>query len=315
LVPKSPTDYDPRIQAKVDKGDLENMVRLAFIAEALFPGESRVSAASRPEIVRHILELAGEDPYWHPTSARGGVPADGDPFTTAYVLFALRRYEDPRGEFRHYRSWLAQQLKTKSAVRARPDLVALIGLALIPDGVDPEEPAAIDQCKEELAAWSGRETIVLNRPLFHGFNLGEWTDYTFLHPEIVAALFLLRAGNPRSTRRYVAKVVGEVVENVKSHGYFEGQPGMGATVDQFWASKLLAEFQQINADPTRRQILLPVTVIRGWMRWLVVAVAAPIFALVVVFTSNPAWGAVGAVVGGVVIPMLINIIVNWAGNS
>ncbi len=318
LIPASLADYDPRIAAKVEKGDFKNMVRLAFIAEALLPGESRISAANRPPIVSDILILARQDPFWHPTSALNDAPADGDPFTTAYLLYALRRYEDPPGEFRKFRAWLAGQLKARSAIRARPDLVGLIGLALVPDAEDPDQPASIDeavkQCQEELERWNHREpAIILDRPLFHGFNLGKWTDYTFLHPEVVAAMFLLRTSNPRPTRRYVAEVTGELVENVKRRGYFEGQPSMAATVDQFWASKLFKEFQETYADSARRHILLPVLIATGRWRWLLVLVIVIVFIAAAILTSSPTL-ALAAVVG-IMATAAIPTVVNWAGRE
>lgn len=313
LIPESRTDYEPRIEAKVRKGDFENMIRLAFIAEALLPGRARVAKGDRPEIVADILCFAHGDPFWHPTSASSGSPPEGDPFTTAYVLYALRRYEDPIGEFRDHRTWLADQLETRAAVRARPDLLALIGLALLPEDDDPSEPnrvrAAVKRSQEELDQWQQHEPgIVLDRPLFHGFNLGDRTDYTFLHPEIVASLFLLRANNPRRTRRYVAHVARELVENIERHGYFEGQPGMAATVDQLWASKLLDAFHRTHADPTRRHILRPLLIVTSRMRWLVVAVVVAGFAIGAVLTSNLAIAAAFAVISGAI----VNILVNWA---
>jgi hypothetical protein len=322
LIPEARTGYDPRIAEKVEKpkSDFKNMIRLAFIAEALRPGERQISAAERPEIVKDILTFSQGDPYWHSTSALGqGPPPRGDVFTTAYVLYALRRYEHPIGELRHYRTWLANELDTRADVRARPDLVALIGLALIPEETDPQEPQQIattrKRCVQELDHWRQQEPgILLERPLFHGFNLGEWTDYTFLHPEIVASLFLLRASNPRPTRRYVADVTSELVQNVKRREYFEGQPGMAATVDQMWASKLLDAFYKTNADPTRRHVLRPVLIATARMRWIVVAVAVAAFAVVAAATGSPETGGITAAIA-VLIAAAINFLVNWASQS
>lgn len=317
LIPEARTHYDHRIAEKVQKRDFENLIRLAFIAEALLPGRTRVPTNERPEIVKEIVAFSHGDPYWHPTSALDGArPAEGDPFTTAYVLYALRRYEDPIGELRDYRTWLGEQLETRARVRARPDLVALIGLALIPEEPDREEPVqvatAVERCQKELDQWQQHEPgIVLDRPLFHGFNLGEWTDYTFLHPEIVASLFLLRANNPRPTRRYVAHVTRQLVENIEKHDYFEGQPGMAATVDQMWASKLLDTFHRTQADPTRRHILRPLLIATARMRWLVVVAAVIAFAVVAKLTSSLAI-ATGV---AVVISAAVSVIVNWASKG
>jgi hypothetical protein len=317
LIPEERTHYDPRIEDKVEKGDFKNLIRLSFIAEALCPGQATIAASARPDIVRDLLSFSRGDPYWHPRSALDGPrPREGDPFTTAYVLYTLRRYEDPPGELQSFRLWLAKQLETRAAVRSRPDLLGLIGLALTPDEPDPAEPhqigAAIDRCKRELHAWQQHEPgIVLDRPLFHGFNLGDWTDYTFLHPEIVASLFLLRVDNPRPTRRYVAHVTRALIDNIARHDCFEGQPGMAATVDQMWASKLLDAFHRTHADPTRRHILRPLLIATGRMRWVIVALVVSACAIVAAVTGSPATGGIGAVLA-VIIAAAINIAVNWA---
>jgi hypothetical protein len=317
LLPRDRNAFDPRLQKKVDKGDLQNIIRLAFVAEALEPGRDDIPAGDRPPIVSEIVALARGEPYWSPTSAVRGAPqAEGDVFTTAYVLYALRRYENPIGELRAHRLWLASQLEGQRKVRVRPDLVALVGLAMLPRAKDPHDPQPIkdglERCKQELLGWQRREpSIVLHRPLFQGFNFGSFNDYVFLHPEIVASLFLLQAGSPRRTRRFVAHVVGELVENIEDHGYFEGRPGMGATVDQMWGSQLLDVFYEIHAEEHRRHLLMPPWIATARMRWIVVIAAAVGFALVAFATSSLAGGAAGAG-AGVVISLAMAMLIAWA---
>ncbi len=317
LLPRDRAKFDSALQPKVNKGDLQNVIRLAFVAEALEPERDSVPTADRPPIVSEIFDLARDEPFWAPTSAvAGAAQADGDVFSTAYVLYALRRYEQPIGELRAHRLWLATQLRTQRKVRTRPDLVALVGLALLPRNSDPENPQPIQdgiaRCRSELIAWQRREPgIVLHRPLFHGFNFGRFTDYVFLHPEIIAALFLLQAGSPRRTRRYVAHVVRDLVENIEDHDYFEGRPGMGATVDQMWASKLLHLFYGTYSDEHRRHLLLPPWIATGRMRWIAVVAAVIGFAVVAASTNSAAGGAVGAGVG-VVISLAMAVLIAWA---
>lgn len=314
LLPESRTQVDPLLRPKVAKGDLENMIRLAFIAEALAPDRELIPRDSRPDLVAEIYGLAEEGRFWAPRSAYGPV-SEGDPFTTAYVLYCLGRYEDPEGELRKHRLWLAEQMQTRSAVRQRPDLVALIGLALIPRREDPEEPRqiqdALDRCQQELRNWSREESIALDRPLFQGFNMGDSTDYTFLHPEIMASLFFLRTNNPWRTRRYVARVTQELILNVDRRGYFEGQPGMAATVDQMWASKLLFEFNRTYNDEARRHILFPVLVASSRSRWLVVLAMGIIGIVAVVLTEDPKYGALAAAIAWLA-GTLASIAAEWA---
>jgi hypothetical protein len=319
LVPTSTTDYDPQIRAKVDKGDFQNLIRLGFIAEALEPDRREISKDHRPQIVQHILDVSAGEPFWESQSAiPDNTPRNGDPFTTAYVVYALRRYEDPPGELRAQRTWLARQIETRVSVRRRMDLLALIGLALSPVREDPGEPTQIfdarKRCIAELTQWSRNEAIVLDRPLFNGFNLGSTTDYTFLHPEILASLYLLSVGNPIPTRRYVAKVTLSVVENVKQRGYFEGQPGMGATVDQLWAARLLDSFQRTYADESRRHVLFPIWLASSRHRWWVVVVGIVIGAAIVWLTSSPAFGVLGLVVSWI-LAALANVAVAWASEG
>ncbi len=317
LIPTDRSAPDPRLQSKVRKGDLQNVIRLAFIAEALTPGRTSVPKAERPPIVGEIFDLARGQPYWSPTSAVDGDSlSEGDVFTTSYVLYALRRYEDPVGELRPHRLWLASQLKSRRVVRSRPDLVALLGLAMLSVRPDPQAPGplteALESCKQELKTWQRSEpSLVLHRPLFHGFNFGAFTDYVFLHPEIVAALFLLKAGNPRPTRRYVINVVVDLVANIDRHGYFEGRPGMGATVDQMWASQLLHSFHTTHADEHRRHLVVPPLVATSRMRWIVVVAAALSAAALAAITNSVAGAAAGAG-AAVLISVLLAVLISWA---
>jgi hypothetical protein len=314
LIPRDRTTYDARLQPKVDKGDFQNIIRLAFVAEALEPARDHIALGERPPIVQDILACSGGQPHWNATSAVSGAPpGEGDVFTTAYVLYALRRYEDPPGELREYRIWLANQLMTRRDIRSQPDVVALVGLALHTRRPDPHDPqpvrAAIERCREELLRWQARAKIVLDRPLFHGFTFIRWTDYVFMHPEIVASLFFLQIDNPRSSRRFVARVVEGLVENIDEHHYFEGRPGMGATVDQLWASRLLDAFYRANAEQTRRHILMPPLIATRRTRWILIVVALVVFAGLSAIIG-PAGGAAGAAIA-VLIAAVINVLVAW----
>jgi hypothetical protein len=128
-----------------------------------------------------------------------------------------------------------------------------------------------------------------------------------MHPEIVASLFLLAIGNPRPSRRFVARVVEELVENVDEHRYFEGRPGTGATVDQLWASRLLDAFYRTNADPTRGHILMPPLIATSRTRWILIVVAIVVFAGLSAITG-PAAGAAGAAIA-VLVAAAINVLV------
>ncbi len=254
------------VKAADPKYDLQNIFRLAAIAEARGAAQAGTNPIGEwPQIVGLIFGLA-EDSHWHPRSAiPGGQGQGGEAVTTAFVLHALRRYESPDHLFNEYRAWLAHQLLNDSKLRARPDYVALVGLALDPAApvphVDQEEVQALARCRQELLTWRKSErSLVINRPQFEGYQLGTTTDYLMLNPEVMAALFFLRRGNPKPARKFVANTTREVVRNVERHDGFEGQLGMVPTVDQEWAARLCHLFMATYRDSNTQHALRPVRI-------------------------------------------------------
>lgn len=280
LLPEDVEDLDglhPAVRAKAagTKRDLQSVVRLAFIAEALAADKpGTIIPAPHPPLVRYIFSLARNGQAWNPRSAQPGGRDDyGQATTTAYILHALRRYEDDSARFRPVRAWLARQLLGDATLRARPDYLALIGLALTAplwDNDNPQDVAtALRLCHRELLAWRKREgrSLVVDRPLFEGYQLGRSTDYLIFNPELMAALFFLRNDNPRPARRFVAAVTRELEWNVQANRGFEGQLGLMATVDQEWAARLLHLFGATYDDPARRHLLVPGPLATRAGRW------------------------------------------------
>lgn len=312
LLPEDVRDADalhPAVQAKAaePKCDLQNIIRLAFVAEALAAGKpGTIVQAPHPPIIEHILALARHGRCWNPRSAQpGGRDLDGHAVTTAYVLHALRRYEDDHTRYRPIRAWLARQLLNDALLRARPDYVALVGLALTApewDNGNPEDVrSAVERCRETLMAWRRKErSLVVNRPLFAGYQLGQNTDYLLFNPELLAALFFLRLGNPRPSRRFVAAVARDVGENALLNQGFEGQLGTLPTIDQEWACRLLHLFAATYQDPSRRHILLPGRLTNRAVRWgvfvgLVLLLAGTLLAVGVDFRTGVLVFVAGAV--------------------
>jgi hypothetical protein len=279
LLPPDVSDVNalhPAVQRKAGppKHDLGNIIRLASIAEALGADKpGTVIHAPHPSLVDHIFSLARNGQSWNPRSAQPGYEtADGHAVTTAFVLHALRRYEDDHTRFRPIRVWLARQLLNDAMLRARPDYLALVGLALTAPEWDSDNPedvrAALTRCEEQLLAWRRRErTLVINRPLFEGYQLGATTDYLIFNPELMAALLFLRSDNPRPARRFVAAVTRELSRNVQANHGFEGQLGMVPVVDQEWASRVLQLFAATYKDKSRRHLLLPGRLTSRLVRW------------------------------------------------
>jgi hypothetical protein len=298
------------LEAKRAKWDFENLMRLAFIAESHALGHT-VALEHRPPIVRHILDCAHGRHYWDVDSAVSGFsPGEGDVFTTALVLHALRSFEDPAGELGVYRVWLATQLTTSSLVRSRPHLVALIGLALQSAHPDPQQSQLVrdglERCEVELLKWRRDEdVVVVDRPAFEGYSLsqGHGTDYTFVNAEIVAALFFLRQGSPVAARRFVLAVTDRVYKNVQRHGAFQGQPGMKPTVDQLWSARLLGLVVEMHRR--HGNLLVPRFGSLPWVRGGVLGLMVVIAVCISIVTGSGVAG-VGALAAGVVVTVGLN---------
>lgn len=315
LLPESTEDPDPRIQPKIDRGHLKDIIRLAAIAESLRPSEPQVSPMLRPKIVGTILECAHGQAFWHPAmAAAGNAPTKGDPVATAFIVHALRRYEDPAGVgFRDQRSWLADELLKRSQVRARPHAVALIGLALQPLSKDPNPPAnvnkALEKCRLTLLDWRRQERgLVVNRPIFHGYQLDGQTEYVLLNPELLAALFFLRLGNPYKARSFTLSVAAAVTMNVETHEGFEGQPGATPTVDQMWAVKLLRTLSEMNEDPGRKALLRPRLASVIQVHWWTVIAIIVVLTLVVGLTSQWGLGVIAAFLASSVVNVVVALV-------
>ena len=213
---------------------------------------------------------------------------------TAWTLVCLRRFEDPIGtEFEPHRRWLAARVLDSSEVKERIHYAALVGIALTPPQLPPHESKRIEEarvaCDRQIRDWrrQRRGPVEVSRPVFEGFNLGRATDYTFLNPEVLASLYLMRRGNPKPTRRFVLKVIGEIQANVPDQRGFVGQIGMEATVDQVWAAQALHQFRAIQQDAGRRKTLRPpLAPTRRWTAIMLLSGAVALGALVLSITDS-----------------------------
>lgn len=312
-LPESVETADPRYQAKRNKGDFENVVKLAFIADGLRPNRTDVVEAETPEIVEQILDRTVENKYW---SAR----LDGDNdryykervFPTAYVVLTLGRYEKARKsvQFQNAQNWLAHIVVNDSKLND-PAHSALIGLALHNRGRShiersPQIQRAIEKCRTQIVNW-GRDTksVPVDRPVFFGFTLGTRTDYVFLSPEILGSIFLLQLDSPADGRLFVLRTIDALTENVLRNQGFSAQNGVMSAVDQMWAMRLISEFRSVHdADkghlrliPSRFQALFLMT-----LRARAIALSALVLIGVVLglLVANSFWeGLVGGAVAGI----------------
>jgi hypothetical protein len=265
-LPSDATTGDERFAQKRQKGDFENIIKLAFIADALCPGIDDVTTADTPAIVHEIVHRAVNEQFWSSRARSDDARFMKERiFPTAYVLLVLQRYQAARSDptYQKARVWLAERVVHDEGLDT-PANNALIGLALL----DQHETAgarqgvvaaALERCKTRLQAWATKQKIiVIDRPVFYGFSLGARNDYCFLHPEILASLLFLRLGNSRRTRSFVLRVMRCLTDNIIGAHGFIGQNGVMSSVDQMWAMRLISEFraQHDGADGPRR--LLPI---------------------------------------------------------
>jgi hypothetical protein len=264
-LPADISTTDSRFEHKRSKGDFENIIKLAFIADALEPHDDDV-ADQPPPVVSTILSLAVNKEFWSSRVATDKARLNKERiFPTACILLVLQRYRAARGDsvYKDARLWLAERVVQDHALDT-PANNALIGLALLdrhetkdarPHGI----ATALQSCEDRLLEWTdSQRTIVIDRPIFYGFSLGTRTDYSFLHPELLTALFLLRRGNPPKGRAYVLRVMKHLTDNIINHNGFVGQNGVMSSVDQMWAMRLIAEFRAVRDSDDGRQRLLPV---------------------------------------------------------
>lgn len=265
VLPTSTAEADELLSPKRAKGDLENVLKLAFIVDALVPYRQNVVRSETPAMVEELLALAVDGTYW---CAR--VPDDANRalkervFPTAYVLYVLSRFEAARDHstFQASREWLAQTLVSDQRLIA-PEYVSMIGLALqrsvVHSSVTPSlVQTALDRVRAVLLNWCARGKLAgAERPTFIGFGLGDRTDYLFLSPEILAALFFLRDGNPEKSKSFVLHTVDSIATEVLEQGGVMLGSSHMSTVDQLWAMRLLTEFRRVFDEPRGRQDLAP----------------------------------------------------------
>jgi len=296
----------PLLQAQKDRGELGNIIRLASVAEALdLNRPDTIPRADWPPLVKTIVELRGTNPWWSSESAslNGSVQTAGSPFVTAFVVHALRRYECDR-IFDDARRWLVPHLGD-AAIKRRLDITALIGLALLGRGTrstDTEIQDGINRCQELIIERRGRSRrVVIDRPVFIGYAVDGRTDYAFLNPEMLAALFLMRSEQPVAGRPFVLRAIRETTTHVSSGKAFETEFGGEATVEQLWTVRLLREYRRRADSRELRPSLRPRFFLTlGVMFALIVAVSLLAVGLVLIFADDTGGGIVSIGAGAVI---------------
>jgi hypothetical protein len=252
--------------------DFAKPMKVAFCVDAICPHIEDEVPGPAPALVDRLIALALPDGNgWgtRPPDDRHHQIYDRQ-LVTAFALHALRRFPQ---QHEHTRidgvwSWLAQEvLDYRDSVGE--DVLGLCSLAL---GHAAPRPArlsvvahALRCCEEHLTNWArARPSPIIDRPWFNGYSEGATTNYMFLSPEVLAAIFFLSRDNPESTRSYVVEVVRGVVDNIlggegtprhEGPRGFRIQRSMEGAVDQMWAARLLWAFMSRHA--TQPATLVP----------------------------------------------------------
>ncbi len=261
LLPEDPDNGHPLLEEKRAKHDFDNVLKLAAIAEALRPDAREVPPDAEPAIVTRLRELALTEGGWttRPAGTAEREVRERD-LATAYILHAWRRYD--LGEVGlNARRWLARRVVEGEPIKGI-DLVALAGLALTAHPIHPNDPQVVERAighiDGRLATWSrDQEEVRVDRPMFKGFSVGVTTDYLFLHPEILVALFFVRRGNPVHARAFVIDVAHAVSQNIEHNKGLTASNGVIAAVDQLWAMRFLLELRILHEQQGMQAIAPP----------------------------------------------------------
>lgn len=272
-----PAEVPDDLPKELKGEDFNDPMKVAFVVDALeLDVCDEVVQGPHPEMVDHLVSMAVDDRGWSTRPATDEDRSQKDRLLiTAYSLYVLRRFPIAQGasEIRGAWGWLAKQV-TDARTTLGYDVLALSALALshAPEELRTQTVAfGIDTCRRELEKWATElEHASVERPYFNSYTCDGDHDYIFLSPEILAALFFLKIGNPRSTRSFVLWVVQAVADNVMPRYLrmagpapergFSVQRTMEGTVDQMWALRLLRAFHlQYVAN---KRVLRPSRV--GW---------------------------------------------------
>jgi len=316
LLPEDPDHGHELLQQKRERHDFDKVLKLAAIAEALRPDSGEIAIDDEPAIVRRLRDQALPDGGWttRPPGTEQREVRERD-LATAYILHAWRRYQLGE-EGLAARRWLARAVLEGLPIEGN-DLLALAGLALTAHDIDPNDPPqiqeAIENVNDRLVRWArSHEEIRVDRPMFSGFSVGSTTDYLFLHPEILAALFFVRQGNPTATRAFVVKVADVLTENIKANEGLKVSNGLKATVDQLWAFRFLCELRSLRTSGGAKAVDPPAgrEEVRDRARGLWRSGREKVFEAVRLWASKEAGYRQTLVKSGVVlVPLIIAVIV------
>jgi hypothetical protein len=233
-----------------DADDLSITFKNSAILEAAQPGEVEFKNEEPAEklLLGQLLEGHGWGNYHDATDE------DDSPrlLPTAHALLALRRSRHFRGSevCESVLRWLCDATKGNPAMAIHEAAMVLLALTEYEaPGVQlPTYSSARARLVDLILHWGQArpkdafgETASYHYWVQSGQN--QHNHYVYYVPDILAALSLLVAGNPRPGRAMVAQVVERLCSEIARYGGFQARTSRRiATVDQLWAFHLLERY-------------------------------------------------------------------------
>jgi hypothetical protein len=233
-----------------DSTDLSITFKEAAILDAAQPGQAQFSYQESIEtiLLSQLIDGHGWGNYYDPSDQ------DDSPrlLPTAHALIALRRSREFRTskQCEAILTWLCEYANSDGPALIHEAALALLALIEYqsPGITLPPYQTARQRLLDQVARWAqDRHTNTIGEiASYHYWALNQGNQhnhYMFYVPDLLVALALLRAGNPRPTRRKILHLMDILCTEIAAQGGYRAKASQRiATVDQLWAYRLLEEF-------------------------------------------------------------------------
>jgi hypothetical protein len=258
-----------------DETDLALTFKEAAIIDACQPNNEHFAYTEPIEetLLGQLIDGHGWGNYY------GGGDQDDSPriLPTAHALLALRRSREFCGSKRceDILKWFCETVSRIDVMKIHEACMALLTL------IEYESPGiklaaykrAHQRMIDQVSQWIKqlREDTAGETASYHYwvFNEGvQHNQYMYYPTDLLAALALLRADNPKPSRQKVKFVVELLNRTISTEGGYRSKSSNRlATVDQMWAHLLLSTFNQAISD-SPRDVLSPIayTLSATWVR-------------------------------------------------
>ena len=241
-----------------DETDLLITFKEAAILEAAQP--DKVQFVNKEPIETILLNQLIDRHGWGNYSDANDQDDSPRLLPTAHALIALRRSRDFRGSevCETILAWLCDSAISQTSMAIHEAAMVLLTL------IEYESPGvklasfqpAYQHILSQIISWTRTrpKSSIGETTSYHYWVRSkdqQHNHYVYYVPDILVALALLRAGNPKAGRSQVTRVVDNTCSEIFSSGGFQAKASQRiATVDQMWAYRLLGQFNTtFNAKP------------------------------------------------------------------